>query len=198
MLPNRISQISQVSTVIVVQHGLVDSNEHLTEFCSLAIPNQDHKIDEQSEFRHFYSIFNYRSKLCMIVLRLLISRLLDSTYNWIVCVGLYRQRTYNGKMCAEIAAKIFQILATVASVDWFLSIKIFRDTLFVWSFIKAGSPLFVIVWLLIFCECGSFLKNIRCYWYFLILSMYISAKWIIFLALNANCYMNKTKYAKTR
>ena len=102
MLPNRISQISQVAVVIIVQHWLVDSNEHLAEFCCLAIPNQEHKIDKESEFRHFYSIFNYRSKLCMIVLRLLISRVLDST---IVCIRLYKQRTYNGKMCSEIAAK---------------------------------------------------------------------------------------------
>ena len=48
MLPYGISQISQVSMVIVVQQGLVDSNEHLAEFGCLAIPNQDHKIDKES------------------------------------------------------------------------------------------------------------------------------------------------------
>ena len=48
MLPNGISQIRQVSMVIVVQQGLVDSNEHLAEFCCLAIPNQEHKIDKES------------------------------------------------------------------------------------------------------------------------------------------------------
>ena len=80
------------------------------------------------------------------------------------------------KCVLRLLPKIFQILATVASVDWFLCIKIFRDILFLWSFIKARSPLFVIVWLLVIWECGSFLKNISYYWYFLILSMYISAK----------------------
>ena len=48
MLPYGISQISQVSMIIIVQYWLVDSNEHLAEFCCLAIPNHDHEIDEKS------------------------------------------------------------------------------------------------------------------------------------------------------
>ena len=71
MFPYGISQISQVSIVIFVQQGLVNSNKHLTEFCSLTKPNQDHKIDKESYyFCHFYTVVlvpdNY--ELCMIVI----------------------------------------------------------------------------------------------------------------------------------